>query len=144
MRVKENSVMYALMFSRSSFGDDKRKIIKNRLATASPGFLSQVHLYFDICLLLKLTKGCSFYRICEHTRIKSKIPLSILIQFGFIDWDISRAKHVYTLAPLGELIINDLIEAYKAQIKHFDDLNFIDKKADYSIIKEKIKKIKQK
>lgn len=144
MKVKEINIIYALMFSRGSFSNDKRRIIKNRLATASPGFLHQAHLYFDICLLLKLTKGCSFYRICEHTRIKSKIPLSILIQFGFIDWDISRAKHIYTLTPLGELIINDLIEAYKTQIKQFDDLNFIDKKTDYFTIKEKIKQLKQK
>lgn len=142
--MKDKDIIIHLALNRGSFGIEKREILKNRVAGASPSFLSHTQLIYCILLLVYVMPYISTFRIYEHTNLKSSIIIRILVKFNLLVCDKSKAIHRYNITPLTRLIIADLIAAYKHNLNTFHLLNKSDKKADYSQIKAKIKDLKQK
>lgn len=140
----EKTIILHLALNRGSLGYEKRQIILKYFPEASPSFLRLTHLVIHILLLCCINPDCTVIRIYEHANIKSSIILRILVKFKLLDLSIKNNKHLYNITPLTRLIISDLIAAYKLNLLTFEQLNKIDKKANYSQIKAKIKTLKQK
>lgn len=142
--MKDNKILIHLALNRGSLRNEKRILFKKYLPHASRAFLNLTSLHFHILLLCYINPDSSLIRIYEHAKIKSSIVLRILVKFKLLDLSIKDGKHLYNVTPLTRCIINDLIQAYKLNLINFETLNKIDKKANYSQIKAKIKTLKQK
>jgi hypothetical protein len=142
--MKDKNIIIHLALNRGSLSTEKRQILKNRVAGASPSFLRLTQIIIHVILLVFIYPNCSTVRIYEHTNLNSSIILRIMIKFNLLICDKSKAKHIYNITPLTRCIISDLIEAYKHNLNTFHALNVEDKKADYLQIKAKIKTLKEK
>jgi hypothetical protein len=142
--MKDKDIVLSLALLRGAIMNEKKQILKNHFPHASRAFIDLASLTFHILLLCYINPGCSLLRIYEHANIKSSIVLRILIKFKLLDLSIKNSKHLYNITPLTRLIIQDLINAYKLNLLTFESLNKIDKKANYTQIKAKIKDLKQK
>jgi hypothetical protein len=142
--MKDKQIILHMALNRGSLSTEKKQILKNRVAEASPSFLRLTSIVYHVLLLVYIYNNCSLVRIYEHTNIKSSIIIRILVKFNLLVCDKSKATHRYNITPLTRLIIADLIEAYKTNLNTFHALNVEDKKADYLEIKAKIKTLKEK
>lgn len=142
--MKDKEIILHMAINRGSLSTEKIQILKKHFPGASPSFLRLSSLVYHVLLLVFIYSDCSLARIYEHANIKSSIVLRILIKFKLLDLSIKNGKHLYNITPLTRLIITDLINAYKLNLLTFESLNKIDKKANYSQIKAKIKDLKQK
>jgi hypothetical protein len=140
----DNKILIHLALNRGSLRNEKKQIFKKYLPHASRAFLNLTSLHFHIMLLCYINPDCSLLRIYEHANINSSIVLRILVKFNLLVCDKSKTTYRYNITPLTKLIITDLINAYKLNLLTFEALNKIDKKANYSQIKAKIKDLKQK
>ncbi len=140
----DKTILLHLALNRGSLADEKKEILKKYFPRASRSFIAITHLTFHVMLLCYINPDCTVIRIYEHANIKSSIVLRILVKFKLLDLSIKDSKHLYNITPLTRVIIQDLINAYKLNLITFEQLNKIDKKANYSQIKAKIKTLKQK